>query len=401
MPAIPSRLFLIALLGALSVISPFAIDMYLPGYAQVAADFGVAEAVISLTLSSYFIGLALGQIFYGPLLDRFGRKKPLYAGLGLFILSSIGCAFAPDIKTLIILRFLQAIGGCVAEVAALAMVRDFFPVKENAKILSLMFLFIALSPLLAPSAGGFVMLMASWRFVFLLMAIIVCIILALTIFFLPEGHQPDPGISLKPGPILREYWAILRHPRFATYGLSGAFSFAGLFTYVAGAPIIFMEGFGLNAHAFSAIFALLAMGFIGGSQLNILLLRRFDSEILFFHVLILQVITGFIFMLGSGAGWLDLYGTLALFFVFLGCAGLTYPNATALALAPFSRNAGSASALVGFLQMGIGALISTGISVSTSQDSLPIVILLAITSALGFSVLMFGRRAAHNSPMEE
>lgn len=391
----PSTLFIVSLLGALSVISPFAIDMYLPAFAQLADAFSVPSTVISLTLSSYFIGLALGQVFYGPMLDRYGRKKPLYAGLGLFIVASAGCTLAPTIEALIALRFLQALGGCVAQVAAVAMVRDFFPVTQSARILSLLFLFIAVSPMLAPSTGGLVALHFGWQAVFVMLAVIVAVILGLIYWLLPEGHQPDASISLKPGPIAREYFSILSHPTFATYALAGAFSFAGLFTYVAGSPIIFMDGFGLSPTAYSAVFAGLAVGFIGGSQLNVWLLRRTGSETLFLRALVIQCVSGVIFTLGAALGWWGLTSTLALFFVFLSCAGLTYPNAAALALAPFTRNAGSASALLGFLQLGVGAVISTGISLAPQQDSFPIIAILGITALLALGILMLGRKRAH------
>jgi DHA1 family bicyclomycin/chloramphenicol resistance-like MFS transporter len=389
------------LLGALSVISPFAIDMYLPAFPQVAQDLGVPSVMISLTLSSYFIGMAFGQIFYGPLLDRYGRKRPLYAGLGLFIVASIGCAFAPTIYMLVALRFIQALGGCVAGVASLAMVRDFFPVEEGAKILSRLFLFIAVSPLIAPSLGGIIALTVGWKAVFLMMAVITMMILALIYCLLPESHAPDPGISLRPLPILREYVAIIRHPRFATYALSGAFSFAGMFAYVAGSPIIFMEGFHVSARIFSGIFAVLAVGFIGGSQLNVVLLRKYTSEQLFFRLLIVQVVTGIVFMLGSLGEGYGIVTSMALFFVFLSCAGTTYPNAAALALAPFSRNAGSASALLGFLQLGVGAVISTFISISPPRATFPIIAIMGITAFLGLVILLIGRGRAHAAPVSE
>lgn len=390
----PSNGFIICLLGALSVISPFAIDMYLPAFPKVAEEFGVSSASVSLTLSSYFIGLAIGQLFYGPLLDRFGRKKPLCGGLILFILASAACAYAPNIEALVGLRFIQAIGGCVAGVASLAMVHDFFSIKDSARILSRLVLFIAVSPLLAPTAGGMVALTFGWKSVFLMMAFIVCIITALIYFTLPESHAPDTSISLKPWPILKEYATICTHARFITYALTGAFSFAGLFTYVAGSPIIFMENFQMSPKAYSFTFAFLALGFIGSSQINVILLKKFSSETVFFSALLLQTLTGVIFALGAWAGLFGLEATLVLFFIFLSCAGLTYPNAAALALAPFNKNAGSASAMLGFLQLGVGALISTGISIFTSRDSLPIILILAVTSLLGLTILLIGREKA-------
>lgn len=401
MPTKPSPLFIICLLGALDVISPFAIDMYLPAFADVGREFGVSQAIVTLSLSSYFIGLAFGQLFYGPLLDRYGRKKPLYAGLVLFILASVGCVYAPTIEALIIWRFVQAVGGCAAGVASLAMVIDFFGPEESAKILSRLFLFIAVSPMLAPTVGGMIALAFGWKAVFLALAAIVVVIFAITYFLLPEGHTPDPTISLKPAPIAKEYWAILKHPRFCTYGLSGAFSFAGLFTYVAGAPIIFMDGFGLTPQQFSMVFAGLAIGFIGGSQVNVLLLKKWSSEQVFLAILTLQVATALLFAFGAYQHWYGLTGTLALLFVFLTCAGLSFPNAASMALMPFSKNAGSASALLGFVQLAAGSIISTLISFSTSKDSFPIIAILALTSVIGFGILLAGRTRAMQAPLTE
>ncbi len=179
-----------------------------------------------------------------------------------------------------------------------------------------------------------------WEAVFYCLAGVVALILALVYFLLPEGHKPDPDISLRPGPILAEYLVIIRNPRFATYAFAGAFSFAGLFTYVAGSPIIFTKGFGVSPDTFSLIFAGLACGFIGCSQINVLLLKWFKSEQIFFFFLTIQVVTGCVFFAGSLAGWYGLGSTIALLFVFMGCIGLTNPNASALAISYFTKNAG-------------------------------------------------------------
>lgn len=383
------KIFILLLLGSLSVITPFAVDMYLPAFSRIASELKTTTSVISLSLSTYFIGFALGQILYGPLLDRFGRKRPLYFGLTVFILASIGCLKAPNVETLIAFRFLQALGGCVAQVGSIAMVKDFFPVQESAKVFSLLFLMIGVSPLLAPTAGSIIMIWLGWRWIFALLACIAFAILALTFFLLPEGHKPDPSISLQPKPILKNFVDILKQPQFYTYALAGAFSFAGLFAYVAGSPIIFMDGFHVSAKVFGGIFATLTMGFIGGNQVNVFLLRKFNSEQIFSIALICQVLTGLLFMMGTQNGWFGIAATLALFFVFLSCIGLTYPNAAAIALAPFSKNAGSASALLGFLQMGTGALISTGIGLVGASA---IVSLLSSTALISLLVLMAGKR---------
>ncbi|QHN04662.1 multidrug effflux MFS transporter [Granulicella sp. WH15] len=382
--------WIIVLLGALCVVTPFAIDMYLPAFSTIATEFLTSTPQISLTLSTYFVGFALGQMIYGPLLDRFGRKRPLYVGLVVYILCSIGCASVHSLNALIALRFLEALGGCVAQVGAIAMVRDFFPVKESAKIFSLLFLMIGVSPLLAPTIGSLLIGALGWRAIFLLLAAIATAILLVTFFLLPEGHEPDPTISLRPGPLVLGFWHILREPQFITYTLAGAFSFAGLFAFVAGSPIIFMDGFHMGTKAFGIVFAVLVMGFIGGNQMNVVLLRRFTSQQIFFIALIAQVIVGVLFFAGMHAHVVGLRSTLVLFFVFLSCIGLTYPNSAALALAPYSRHAGRASALLGCLQTGTGALISMGIGMLGAGS---VVSLLASTALVALAVLLVGRTA--------
>ncbi len=382
--------WIIVLLGSLCVVTPFAIDMYLPAFSRIAAEFRTTTPAISLSLSTYFVGFALGQILYGPLLDRFGRKKPLYVGLAAYILCSIGCALAPDLHTFVTLRFLEALGGCVAQVAAIAMVRDFFPVEESAKIFSLLFLMIGSSPLLAPTIGSLLMSGLGWRWIFALLAAIAFAILTVTFFLLPEGHQPDHSVSLRPAPILNGFWSIFRNPQFLTYTLAGAFSFAGLFSFVAGSPVIFMDGFHMGTRAFGLTFAVLVMGFIGGNNVNVFLLRRFTSEQIFLAALVMQVFIGIIFFTGTRLHLLDLKATMALFFVFLSCIGFTYPNGAAIGLAPFSRDAGRASALLGFLQTGIGALISMGIGVLGVQA---VISLMAGTAITALILLFVGRRS--------
>src|ERR1700734_1259396 len=198
---------IILILGALSTISPFAIDMYLPAFPEIASALNTSTAKISLSLASYFAGLAAGQLFYGPLLDRFGRKLPLYAGLILFIAASILCLCSRTVEWLIAMRFVQALGGCAAQVAAMAMVRDFFPVHETAKIISLLILILSVSPLLAPSAGVFVAVHLGWQWVFIVLSLFVVLMLAVSKWVLPEGHPPDRTISLRLVPILRNYAA--------------------------------------------------------------------------------------------------------------------------------------------------------------------------------------------------
>lgn len=389
------RNFLIILiLGALSTVSPFSIDMYLPAFPQIARDLGTTPAEISLSVSGYFIGLALGQLCYGPLLDRFGRKRPLYAGMTLFILASLGCIAARSPGLFIALRLLQAIGGCVAGVGAVAMVRDFFPARESAKILSLLILVLSVSPLFAPSIGSLVATTAGWQWIFVILAGFAALMIAVTATLLPEGHEPDPGISLRPTAIVRGFLGVIENPQFATYAIGGAFSFAGLFVYVTGSPIIFIQGFHLGPHAYGLVFAALACSFIGGSQLNVWLSRRHQDRKIFRTALICQNVVVLIILIGTVLGWYGLAANIALLMLYLPFCGIAYPNAAAIALAPFSKNIGSAAAALGFLQMSIGALASTGVGLLHSSSSLPIFAVMAATAAIGLGILLLSGKLA-------
>jgi DHA1 family bicyclomycin/chloramphenicol resistance-like MFS transporter len=388
-----NRYLIILILGALSTISPFAIDMYLPAFPEIAAVLHTSTARISLSIASYFAGMAAGQLFYGPLLDRFGRKLPLYAGLILFITASILCLCSRTVEWLIAMRFVQALGGCAAQVAAMAMVRDFFHVDETAKIISMLILILSVSPLLAPSVGVFVAVHLGWQWVFVVLSLFVVLMMVVCWWHLPQGHKPDRTVSLRLLPILRNYVTVLKEPQFITYSLSGAFAFSGLLVYVASSPIIFMEVFHVSAQKFGAIFAGLATGFIGSNQINVFLLRKFSSEQIFRATLLVECPVALLLLVGTVCGWFGLDATLVLLFISLSSLGLAYPNAAALALVPFDRNIGSASAMLGFLQIGVSGLASASIGVFNSHTMMPVALILATTSWIGFAILIVGKRS--------
>lgn len=387
-----NRVLIILILGALSTISPFAIDMYLPAFPEIAASLNTSTARISLSIASYFAGLAAGQLVYGPLLDRFGRKLPLYAGLVLFIAASLLCLCARSVEWLVAMRFVQALGGCSAQVASMAMVRDFFPVRETAKIISLLILILGASPLLAPTVGGFVSTHFGWQWVFIILALVACANIAVCHWYLPPGHPPDRSVSLHPVPILRNFGEVLKEPQFITFALSGAFAFSGLLVYVAGSPIIFMEVFHVNAHTFGLIFAGLAVGFIGSNQINVLLLRKFTSVQIFRCSLLVECPIALLFLVGTMQGWFGLATTLVLLFITLSSLGLAYPNAAALALSPIDHNIGSASAMLGFIQIGVSGLASASIGIFDSHGMRPVTLVLAATSWIGLAILIVGQR---------
>jgi len=391
------NVFLILILGALNTITPFSIDMYLPAFPQIAADLHTSIRNVSLSVSTYFLGFSLGQILYGPLLDRFGRKPPLYTGLCLYIIATFLCITSGSIEALWVIRFIQALSGCVASVAAMAMVRDFFPVDKSASVISVMVLILGASPLLAPTAGSFVADAWGWHAVFIFLVAIAFIILVCVFFFLPEGHKADNSISLKPQPIINGFKDILFEPKFYVFALAGSFSFSGLFVYVANSPAIFMDFFHLSAKAYGGIFALLSVGFISGSQLNHLFTRKFSNEGILQTAIILQVIVAGLFLAGSFYTWFGMTAVIIALFIFLSCAGLTYPNAAALALKPFSKNAGTASALLGFFQIGLGALISASMTIIHFKVTIAMALIMWLSAAVGLGILMMGKRALHKS----
>ena len=390
-PSRPRNFFLILILGILSTLSPFAIDLYLPAFSEIGLELGTNAASMALTLSSYFAGLTLGQVFYGPMLDRFGRKPPLYFGLAFFVFASFLCSQAQSIEMLILARFVQALGGCVASVASLTLVRDFFEAKERVKVISLLSLVIAVSPMLAPTVGSFIVASLGWRWVFGLLGLITAIVVMVVAFFLPDPHTPDPTIRLTPGAIASTFLGVLKVPQFYTYAVAGAFSFSGLFCYVAGSPGIFMEHYGVSGKTYGAIFAFLSVGLIGASQLNIFLLNRFSSPQIYRAAMLLQFVVAILLLgLGSLPGF-PIYGMIGLLFVFLGSLGAALPNGSTLALIPFDKNAGSASAMLGILQMGLGAIASSAVGLFGS-GIFPVVATIATSTTLALIIFLIGRR---------
>lgn len=380
------------ILGMLATVTPFAIDLYLPAFSQIANELHTTTARISLSVSSYFIGMALGQLIYGPLLDRFGRKKPLYIGLVIFIFASIACTFSTSVEMLVTVRFMQALGGSVAGVASIAMVKDFFPPEQGARIFAMLILTIGLSPLLAPTIGGYISTVLDWKAVFFVLAGIAVFAITIVLLFLPEGQQPDKTVSLRFIPMLKTYSSILSDTQFFTYTISGSFSFATLFIYVAGSPIVFMELFQVSPQVYGAIFAFLSVGFIGGSQLNILLTKKFSSHTIFRIALIVQVLAGIAFLFVAWNGWMNLYSTIVMLFIFLSCVGLINPNASVLALAPFTKNVGSAAAMLGCSQIGIAALASVGVGMFEKVSILPMIVLMAGTAGVALIVFLIGEK---------
>jgi DHA1 family bicyclomycin/chloramphenicol resistance-like MFS transporter len=388
----PRRVKIIIILGILTAFVPFSVDTYLPAVTRIAVYFGTTPARMTYSLSTFFIGFATGQILYGPLLDRFGRKVPLYFGIVLSILASGGCIISWSDTSFIAFRFIQALGASVASVSALAMVRDFFPPEESSRIFSMLVLVIGSSPLLAPTLGGFIISRLGWQWIFVFLSLMALALIGLVVFILPVSYKPSKDASLKITVIAKNYWTILRHPQFLTFSFAGAFSFSTLFIYVAGSPIIFMERYQMSAQSYGIVFALLSVGFIGGSQINIQVLKKFHSRQIFRFALLCQFSIGLVFLVGIMNDWYGRDLTIVLLFLLLLCLGFTSPNGIALALAPIEKNLGSASALVGTIRIGIAGLTSGGIGLLNVTNSLPVAGMIVITVSISLLIFIIGSR---------
>ncbi|TDG35791.1 Bcr/CflA family efflux MFS transporter [Pedobacter changchengzhani] len=384
--------YLILILGSLAALGPFSIDMYLPGFIDIANDLKTTEALVSLSLSSFFIGISIGQLLYGPLLDKFGRKKPLYFGLALYIMASFGCLAVTNVDQLIVLRFIQAIGSCATAVASIAMVRDLFSVEESPKVFASLMLVIAVSPMLAPTAGGYLIASFGWKYVFVFLGFMAILMLLATIYKLPESYKPDPSYSLKPKPILNNFLLVLKEPQFLTYALISSVTFSGLFAYVSSSPTVFMKIYEVSKTGYGWIFALLSVAFIGSSQINSIILKWFTSNKIITWALMAQCVVSLLFLIFALNNWLSLYTTIIFIASYLACLGLINPNAAALALAPFSKNAGSASALMGALQMGLGAFASVMVSIKVENSTIPMPLVMAIATLTSLFCLFIGRK---------
>ncbi len=382
--------FIILILGALATISPFSIDMYLPGFPAIANDLDTTIDKVQLSLTAYLVGIAFGQLFYGPLLDRFGRKKPLYVGLVIYVAASVGCAFTESVHALIVMRFLQALGGCAGIVSAQALVRDIFPANKTAQAFSLITLVIAVSPMIAPTVGGYVTATWGWHMVFITLAIITLLILVAAYFFLPAGKKPDTSFSLKPKAVTANFYSVVRNPQFLIYTTAGGLATAAPFAYIAGSSDVFMNIYGLSEQQYGWVFALLAFAMIGSTQLNHILLKKFTSEGIIKVTLLYQTIVGALLVLGVYNNWYSVYSLVGVMFIFFTGQGLIGPNTSALSLAPFTKNAGSASALLGSWRLGAGGIVSAIVSLFHNSTAMPMVAVMAVCAALSVLILYTG-----------
>lgn len=377
---------ILLVLGTMIALGPFSIDMYLPSFEFIAEEFNTTKAYVGISLTSYFVGLGLAQLLYGPLMDKYGRKKPLLVGLSLYVLAALSCFYSPSLVWLIVSRFFLALGAAAGMVAAKAVVRDVFPPKEVARAISFLMLIMGGAPIIAPTVGTLVISNFTWHYIFLVLAIFAAIIFASILFLLPESTEPDKTVSLRFKKVVSKYYDIFTNRIFFTFSISGSLTVGVLFAYISHAPVLFEDLYNLSHTEFGYVFGVNALGLIIGSQVNRAVLKRYST----FRVTIINGILltalSLLLVLNAvlGAGF---YVTFVLVFLILFLLGFQNPNTTALSLVPFDKRGGRASALVGGLKMGFGALISYFIAEFSAVSLMPLAVTVLICLTLSLWLL--------------
>ncbi|WP_328822484.1 multidrug effflux MFS transporter [Micromonospora rubida] len=350
------RLRLVLVLGSLIAVGPLTIDMYLPALPALVADFDTTSAAVQMTLTGTLAGLALGQLVIGPLSDAVGRRKPLIAGIALHVVASLLCVVAPNIAVLGALRVVQGLGVAAASVVAMAVVRDLFDGTEFARLLSRLLLVMGAAPILAPTLGSGLLRWTDWRGVFVALAafgVLLVVVAALGLReTLPAERRRRGGVRAT----ARVYGSLLRDRTFVGLVLVAGLAMAALFAYVAGSSFVFQEQYGLNEQQFGLAFGAGAVGLIAATQGNVRLLRHYSPQRILVAALAVGTVAGLALLAFAATGIGGLPSLLASLWVVLAAAGLAMPNAPALALSRHGEAAGTASALLGAVQFGVGAL---------------------------------------------
>jgi DHA1 family bicyclomycin/chloramphenicol resistance-like MFS transporter len=392
----PSRLRIILVLGALIALGPLTIDMYLPALPDIADQLHVGSSVAQLTLTGTLAGLALGQLVVGPLSDSLGRRGPLMGGIVLHMAASLICMLAPDITVLGLARGLQGMGAAAAAVVAVAVVGDLYSDSTAAKVMSRLMLVLGAAPVLAPSLGAVVLLKASWHWVFGALFVMAGALLVMAALALPETLPREHRRPLQVAGIATTYWGLLKDLRFMTLVAVAALSMAGLFAYIAGAAFVLQGHYGLGQQMFAVVFGAGAVALIGATQFNVVLLNRFTPQRIVTVALMVAVVAAVVFTALTVAHAGGVLGFLLPAWTVLTAMGFVLPNAPALALSRHHEAAGTAAALLGAGQFGLGAVVAPLVGVLGNDERALAVVMLA-----GSVVALLLLLAAAPSPSAE
>jgi len=384
------------LLAAAVALGPLATDMYLPALPQIGSDFETGTDQVQLTLSLYMLGFALAQLVCGPLADRFGRKPIMIGGFLLFAIASIGCAFASNIETLMLCRFLQALGGSAGPVLGRAAIRDIYTPREAARIMAILASIMALAPAVAPTIGGFLVSGLGWASIFVALAGYALVMAVVVAFGIPEPMRPEYRQPLRMCSLLRNYRTIATDISFLGYTLTNALIFSGLFAFLSGSSFVLIDFLGVEPEHFGLFFACIVAGYITGNLTAVRLGSTLVPDQILVRGLMISVTGG---MVMAGLALWQVYSVWAVILpqaLFMIGVGMVLPQTMAGAMANFPHMAGSASALFGFTQMAIAAV--AGVLVGHLHDGTTLVMATIIAacalSAMAGYVLLVQRYPA-------
>jgi MFS transporter, DHA1 family, multidrug resistance protein len=380
----PSRTKMIVVLGALVALGPLTIDMYLPALPKIADELSVSSSVAQLTLTGTLAGLALGQLIVGPLSDSLGRRKPLMVGIVLHMVASLLCLFAPNIATLGVARGLQGMGAAAAMVVAIAVVGDLFDESLAATVLSRLMLVLGVAPVVAPSLGAAVLLKASWHWVFAALVVMAGALLLLAALALPETLPDSHRRPLKVRSIAATYAELLRDARFVVLVLVAALGMSALFAYIAGASFVLQGRYGMDEQVFALVFGAGAIALIGATQFNVVLLRRYKPQTIVLWALVAASVAGVVFVVLAIGHIGGVVGFVVPVWAILAPMGLVIPNAPAVALSRHPDAAGTAAALLGAAQFGLGAAVAPLVGVLGNDE---IALALVMTAGMVIALL--------------
>ncbi|GAA1184366.1 multidrug effflux MFS transporter [Nesterenkonia xinjiangensis] len=396
------RLRLILVLGVLIALGPLTVDMYLPALPAIRDDLMTTEAAVQLTLTGTLVGLSVGQLLIGPLSDAVGRRRPLLIGVAVHIVASIGCVLAPDLAALGGMRVLQGLGAAAAAVVAMAVVRDLFVGMAAAKILSRLMLVMGAAPVLAPTLGGFVLALVSWRGVFVVLAVFGVAIMVMAAAMLPETLPQERRRRGGPLGTLRDCSRLLRDRPYVGLILVAGLAMASLFAYVSGSSFVFQQVYGLDEQQYGVVFGLGAVGLIIATQCNVRLLRRFGPAQIMTGALLGGTLSGLGLLLCAFTGFGGLVGLLVPLWLVLAACGLALPNAPALALSRHGEAAGTAAALLGAVQFGVAAAAAPLVGVlGTGATSMAVVIAGGMAAATLVALLVVRPWQVEAAPTDE
>ncbi len=377
--------FFLPVLAVLAAFGPLSIDMYLPSLPAIGREYGASPGAVQLTLSAFFIGFGIGQLLYGPLSDRYGRRPMLLFGVSVYLAASVGAAFAPDIGALTAARFFQALGGGAATVIARACVRDRHSGADAARMLSTLMLIMAAAPLLAPSLGAQVLLVADWRAIFAILAGWGALALLAVVFLLPETRPAEARIRAGLGSIFVNYARLVSERRTLGCMLASGGAFAGMFAYISGTPFVFMEVFGVSPRTYGLLFAVHVLAIMGGAWTNRRLVARFGPAGMMAAGTRLLLAAGLALLIVALLLPGSLPAIVAALLCFMFALNLIAANTIVIATADKPEIAGTVIALIGAGHFALGTL--SGLAVGQFHDgtALPLALTVAVCGLVSFS----------------